>query len=196
MIISVTQPLEDALNQILQLNSGNNRRKMMRKVSGFIAKINRKRIKQNVTPDGKPMVERKGSVGADMSFADYMRLVWKRPAKKHNKGSSNNATPFQIYSSKKIKRRLHRMFIGLRNGEKTTKGMGSVLKQGYEEHNASAYFNGVAGNIALDHQLGRSGVGRKDGQRFNDPMRELLGLPTADQNAIAQMIIDALVGFR
>jgi phage virion morphogenesis protein len=153
MIISVTQPLEDALNQILQLNSAGNRMKMTRKLAGFMAKINRKRIKQNVTPDGHAMVARQ-----------------RRRKYKNKKGVDK--TDMKMFQK-----------------------IGRQLRQKYEPDKAEIVFNGMMGNVALDHQLGRSGVSR-DGQRFNDPMRELLGLSDDNQNTIAQMITTALVGFR
>lgn len=149
--INVTAPLEEALRKIMELNNAGNRLKMMRKLSGFMAKINRKRIKANVTPDGGAMTARQ-----------------RQRKFKTKKGVDKTDT---------------KMF----------QKIGRQLRQRYESDNAEILFNGMMGEAALDHQLGRSGVSR-DGQKFNDPVRELLGFSNADQNAIAQMIINALVG--
>lgn len=151
--MNITQPLEDALNEILKLNSAGNRMKMTRKLAGFMAKINRKRMKANITPDGQTMPARQ-----------------RRRSYQTKRGV--NKTDMKMFQK-----------------------IGRQLRQKYDVDQAEIVFNGMMGNVALDHQLGRSGVSR-DGQRFNDPMRELLGLPADDQNAIAQMIMTALVGFR
>jgi phage gpG-like protein len=182
--------LATAIIKLLNSNSPIARKRTMRKVAGYMAKMNRKRMRANVTPEGNAMQKRTG-IDAGMTYAEYMKNVWKRPHKKAFKSDRNYAKPLAIWLSK-IKKARRRMFIRheKENG-KMSKGMGSVLREAYESDEAEAFFNGAIGETALDHQYGRHvSVGNTS---FHEPMRALLGLPKADQEAIKKIIEDNLL---
>lgn len=175
------QALTDALNKLFKLSDTTRRRKVMRKVAGYMAKMNRKRMRANVAPDGHAMQKRSG-ISHTASFKEYMRDTWKSPVKKAGR-NPNNSKPLEIYLSK-IKKAKRKMFYRhVKENGKESKGMGSVLREAYESDKAEAFFNGAIGKTALDHQLGRGA----------DPVRELLGLPQADQDAIQKIIEDNLL---
>lgn len=150
--INQMQPLINALRELEALNSGNNRRKIMRKIAAFMSKLNKKRIKQNITPEGAAMQARKRK-------------------RKFSNRHGVEKTDFKMFQK-----------------------MGRQLRQDYDDNQAKAFFNGAMGNTALDHQEGRRV--KKGNMSFDEPMRELLGLPEADQREIANMIMTQLTNLQ
>lgn len=70
--------------------------------------------------------------------------------------------------------------------------IGGHLRQRVNADSASIGFSGRTGWVATNHQLGRSV--RRGNYRVDLPVRELLGLPAADQRAIATRIMTHLNG--
>lgn len=142
----MSEALAEALNNLLKNNSPKNRTRVMRKVAGYLSKMNKKRIKANLSPNGNSMEAR-------------------------HKGKG------------KMFRRMNRQ-----------------MRQKYAEDKAEAGFFGVAAIIATNHQLGRRVRETRGswhgGNEFTMPLRELLGLPDADQEAIAKIITEGLLSVR
>jgi phage virion morphogenesis protein len=139
--------LEYALNALLKFAGAVVQKKIMRKVTGYLSRVNKKRIKQNKTPDNSAMEAR------------------------HNKNKKG------------------KMF----------NRMGRQLRQKYESDSAEIGFYGVAGNIATNHHLGKrvreKTTWNDSYNEFKMPLRELLGLPAADQNSIAEIIMKNLESY-
>jgi phage virion morphogenesis protein len=134
-----------ALTKLLKNNSPASRKRVMRKVAGYLSKMNKKRIKGNLSPNGNTMEARHKSEGGKMF------------------------------------RKMNRQ-----------------MRQKYESDRAEAGFFGVAAIIATNHQLGRhiketKGAYHGGSNEFDMPVRELLGLPQADQDAIQKIIEDNLL---
>lgn len=137
------EDLASAITKMLKINSPAKRKRIMRKVAGYVSKMNKKRIKKNLSPNGNTMEARHKGTG-------------------------------------KMFRKMNRQ-----------------LRQKYEPDKAEVGFFGVAGTIATNHQLGRhiketKGAWHGGSNEFTMPVRLLLGLPEADQDAVKKIIEDNL----
>lgn len=76
MSFNPTLQLENALTQLLAITDERKRQKIMRKIAGYMSRVNKRRAKLNVNPDGSAMIARKRKLhGSLKMFVQWSKGV-------------------------------------------------------------------------------------------------------------------------
>lgn len=160
---------------------------LMRKTAGYMSKTNKRRDKLNIQPDGSAMQARKRK-HSRMGSSDFMIYAWviARDMAKEKGGKPKSYMADAIKKASKNNGGSSKMFM------KWSKGKDNRLfVQRYDSDSASLEFYGRAQRILQDNQLGQ----KPNDYQPNLPIRELIGLPHGDQQAIAEIIMDNLQSY-
>jgi len=173
--------LEKALGNLVKFCGPVVQTKVMRKIAGYMSKVNKRRDKLNVQPDGSAMVARKRPHSRPKT-PELMVYAWSIAK---SMAQEKGGTP-KSHMAEAIKKAAERngkgsqkMFV------KWSKGKANrVFVQRYDERQASVEFYGKAQRILQDNQLGRAP------NSFQPPLpvRELIGLTENNQQEIVKII--------